>query len=196
LLSANFGEIGVIAVALFAGFPLPLLPLQILWINLVTDGLPALALGVDTSERGIMHRKPRKVKEGILHNSVGFLIISGIVGTIVTLGMFFLGYYSSDVDTARTLALMTLIMFELFLVFSARSTEKSILEEGLFSNKYLVGAVLLSIGLQFVLIYGLTDWFKLVLLDFSDWWKIFVVSILGVMVVELGKKIFNGKFFN
>jgi Ca2+-transporting ATPase len=196
LLSANLGEIGVIAVALFAGFPLPLLPLQILWINLVTDGLPALALGADTSERGIMQRKPRNVKEGILHNSIGFLIISGIVGTIITLSMFFLGYYSSDIDTARTFALMTLIMFELFLVFSARSTEKGIIEEGLFNNKYLIGAVLVSIGLQFVLVYGLTEWFNLVFLSFSDWLKIFGISIFGVMIVEFGKKIFNGKLFN
>ena len=162
---------------------------------MVTDGLPALALGVDTSERGIMHRKPRKVREGILSNSIGFLITAGIVGTLVTLGMFFLGYHSSDINTARTLALMTLIMFELFLVFSARSTEKGIIEEGLFTNKYLIGAVLLSVGLQFVLVYGLTDWFNLVLLNFSDWLKIFTISILGVMIVELSKKIFNRKIF-
>ena len=152
LLSANFGEIGVIAVALFAGFPLPLLPLQILWINLVTDGLPALALGVDTSERGIMHRKPRKRREGILSNSVAFLVSAGIVGTLVTLAMFFVGQ-ATDIETARTFALMTLIMFELFLVFSARSTEKGVFEEGLFTNKYLIGAVLLSIGFQFILVY-------------------------------------------
>ncbi len=195
LLSANFGEIGVIAVALFAGFPLPLLPLQILWVNLVTDSLPALALGVDTSERGIMHRKPRKRKEGILSNSVAFLISAGIVGTLVTLAMFFLGQ-STNIETARTFALMTLIMFELFLVFSARSTEKGVFEEGLFTNKYLVGAVLLSIGFQFILVYTtLGGLFGVVPLSFVDWWKIFLISLLGVSVVELSKKLFKGKFF-
>ena len=91
---------------------------------------------------------------------------------------------------------MCLALFELFLVFSARSTEKGIIEEGLFSNKYLIGAVLFSIGLQFVLVYGLTNWFNLVWLSFSDWLKIFVVSIIGVMLVELGKKFSNGKLFN
>lgn len=195
LLSANFGEIGVIAVALFAGFPLPLLPLQILWINLVTDGLPALALGVDTSERGIMHRKPRKRNEGILSNSIAFLVSAGIVGTLVTLAMFFLGQ-SVNIETARTFALMTLIMFELFLVFSARSTEKGVFEEGLFTNKYLIGAVLLSMGLQFVLVYtSLGNLFGLVPLAFLDWGKIFLISLLGVSIVELSKKFFKGKFF-
>ncbi len=195
LLSANFGEIGVITMSLLLGFPLPLLPLQILWINLVTDGLPALALGADNPDKNIMKRRPRRLSEGILDGSLWFLVTSGIVATIITLGMFIFGDYNSDISTARTLALMTLIMFELFLVFSARSIEKGIFEQGLFSNSYLVGAVIISIMLQFFLVYGLTNFFDLALLTFEDWIIVFLVSMTGVGIVEFVKKLVNRKIF-
>jgi P-type Ca2+ transporter type 2C len=192
LFSANLGEIGVIATAIFAGFPLPLLPLQILWINLITDGIPALALGVDPPEKGIMNRKPRKMKEGVLHGSYGFLFLSGLIGTVITLAMFFPSYLDGNLDKARTLAFMTLIMFELFLVFSARSNVRGAIAEGIFSNKFLVWAVLASIGLQFILLYTpLAGMFSLVSLGLIDWGKIILISLAGVFALEIEKKFVN-----
>jgi Ca2+-transporting ATPase len=186
------GEIGVIATAIFAGFPLPLLPLQILWINLITDGIPALALGVDPPEKGIMNRKPRKMKEGVLHGSYGFLFLSGLIGTVITLAMFFPSYLDGNLDKARTLAFMTLIMFELFLVFSARSNVRGAIAEGIFSNKFLVWAVLASIGLQFILLYTpLAGMFSLVSLGLIDWGKIILISLAGVFALEIEKKFVN-----
>ena len=194
LFSANLGEIGVIATAIFAGFPLPLLPLQILWINLITDGIPALALGVDPAEKGVMSRRPRKLKDGVLHGSYGFLFLSGIIGTVITLAMFFPTYLSGDLDKARTLAFMTLIMFELFLVFSARSVNKGAIAEGIFSNKFLIWAVLASISLQFILLYTpLGGMFNLVSLGLMDWVKIILISLAGVFAMEIEKKIVNRK---
>jgi P-type Ca2+ transporter type 2C len=194
LFSANLAEIGVIATAIFAGFPLPLLPLQILWINLITDGIPALALGVDPAEKGVMSRKPRKMKDGVLHGSYGFLFLSGLIGTVITLAMFFPSYLSGDLDKARTLAFMTLIMFELFLVFSARSNVKSAIDVGLFSNKFLVFAVLGSISLQFILLYTpLAGMFSLVSLGLIDWGKIILIALAGVLALEIEKKLVNRK---
>jgi len=188
LLSANLGEIGIIVVALLAGFPLPLLPLHILWVNLVTDGFPALALGADPSNRDIMYRKPRDQKKGILHGSLGFLIFVGVLATVLTLSIFFLEY-SSGLDKARTMALMTLVMFELFLVFSIRSEKKSMFSFGLFSNKFLVYAILFSLILQGLLIYTpLRELFGLVSLGLIDLGKVTLVSLFGVFVLEIRKK--------
>ena len=188
--NSNLGEIGVISLALFAGFPLPLLPLHILWINLIGDGLPALALGLDPSEKKIMHAPPRKKTEGILHNSLGFLISAGIVGTTITLIMFLFGYNSLGLDAGRTFALMTLVMFELFLVFSSRSLRKTNFGTEFFNNRYLIYAVLFSIMLQFLLIYVFNDFFGLIQLKLINWLQIFFISFLGVSLIEFSKRFY------
>jgi P-type Ca2+ transporter type 2C len=189
LLSANLGEISVIVLALLASLPLPLLPLQILWVNLVTDGLPALALGMDPAEKGIMKRKPRSVKETILSGTKGFIITTTIIATIIVLGLFMLEYFTTNnLYKARTIALTTLIFFELFLAFSCRSKEKNILELGIFSNKYLIGAVAISIVLHLLLIYTpLAGFFSLVPLSPVNWLYILGASIVGVAVLEVRK---------
>jgi len=194
LLSANLGEVLIIFFSLLSSFPLPLLPLQILWINLVTDSLPALALGVDPSEEGIMDRKPRNPKEGILDGTKTFLILAGILCAIATLSLFSLEYLQTgDLDKARTIALTTTVIFELLLVFSVRSKKKSMFKTGIFTNKYLVWAVGAAILLQLAVIYTpLSAAFKLVPLGIFDWVKVVFASVIGVSILEI-RKIFLPK---
>lgn len=156
LLSCNVGEVLVMFLAVLGGLPLPLLPIQILWMNLVTDGLPAMALGVDPVEKDIMSRPPRNPHEGVFSNGLGWRILgSGIIFATGTLGVFIASYYNSglNLDVARTMAFNTLVFFQLFFVFSCRSEHQSILETGFFTNKYLVFAVLTSMGLQLAVTY-------------------------------------------
>ena len=196
LLSANLGEISIIFFSLLFSFPLPLLPLQILWVNLVTDGLPALALGSDPAEKDIMRRKPRSPKETILSGTKEFIITTTIISTIIVLGLFYFEYSTTgDLERARTVALSTLIFFELFLAFSCRSKTKNIFQLGFLTNKYLIGAVGLSIVLHLMLIYiPLTaEWFGLASIGFSDWAKILAASIIGVAVLEV-RKLFKSNF--
>ena len=135
LLGCNVGEVLTRVVATLAGLPLPLIPIQILWMNLVTDGLPAIALGVDPSEEDIMERKPRNARESIfarrLHLKIGF---SGVLISICTLAVFVLAlkHNPEDIVKARTLAFTTLVMAQLIFVFECRSEYHSIFEIGIF----------------------------------------------------------------
>lgn len=188
LLSANMGEIGIIIISLLLGLPLPLLPLQLLWVNLVTDGLPALALGVDPPEKNVMERKPRGKKESILSNTYGFMFGRAVLGTIIVLGLFYF-YLKSNLDEARTIALTTLILFELFLAFSARSNE-SIFK--LPNNKWLWYAVASSILLQIMIMYTpLNIAFHLVPLTLAQWLLILAASSTGLILFEVKKLLWH-----
>ena len=201
LLSVNFSEVGLVLFSIIAGMPLPLLPLQILWINLVTDSLPALALGVDTPDPDMMERKPRNPKDTILKGSIWFLIIAGFLAFLTSLIAFFIGMpfdLANGVDLldfsspskARTMALTTSIIFEMFFVFSFRTDKQSVFKIGIFSNKWLVGAVGISIMLQMIVIYTpLNIAFKLVPLSVIDWIKIIALSSIGFIVFETKKLI-------
>jgi len=188
LLSANFGEVLIILLSLILNLPLPLLPLQILWVNLVTDGLPALALGIDNPSENVMRKKPRNKNESILKNTFWFILSSGIIGAILVLGLFYnnMGF---DLDKARTIALTSLIIFELFLVFTIRG------EEFMFNNrtnKYIWLAVISSIFLHLIIMYSdLNIFFKLVPLSFNEWIKIVLFSFIGIIIFEIIKIIKN-----
>jgi Ca2+-transporting ATPase len=153
-LSSNTGEIFVMLIAPFLGMPLPLLPLQILWINLVTDGLPGLALAIEPAERGIMERKPFHPNESIFSRGLGWQIIwVGILMGIVSLGM---GYwYWSDDPTShwRTMVFTTLTLAQMGNALALRTNRESLFTVGLLSNRPMVGAVLLTFVLQLALIY-------------------------------------------
>ena len=192
LLSANFGETAVILFALLSGMPLPLLPIQILWINLVTDSLPALALGVDPADRRIMERKPRDPRETILKGSIAFLIVVTILAFSVTMTGFLSGCWwdtaYGDIAKGRTMAMMSLIFFELFLVFSCRSDRYPLYEIGFFSNKWLILAVLAAAALQFLILYTpLNIAFKITPLRLGDWAIIGGLGSLGFVVFEAKK---------
>jgi P-type Ca2+ transporter type 2C len=189
LLSANLGEIAIIFTSLLISLPLPLLPLQILWVNLITDGLPALALGMDPAEKDIMKRKPRSPKETILSGTKGFMITRIIVILAIVLGLFMLEYFTThNLEKARTIALTSLILFELLLAFSCRSEKKNIFEIGFLTNKYLVGAVGLSLVLHLLLVYTpLAIFFKLVPLSLTNWIYIAATSVTGLIILEIRK---------
>lgn len=160
LLGGNIGEILVMFLATLFGMPLPLLPIQILWVNLVTDGLPAMALGLEPPEPGIMDRNPRPKSEGVFANKLGLIIIGrGIYIGVTTLAAFTVGLIFvklqglNDLTIPRTMALTTLVFCQLFYVFECRSERYSPLELGFFTNKFLLIAVTVSITMQLAVIY-------------------------------------------
>lgn len=194
LLAANFGEILLIFFGILIGLPLVLLPLQILWINLITDSLPALSLGAEKSEAMVMKKKPRNPKEHILHGTFGFILLAGIAGFIVSGLLFLLEFNSTgNIDKARTFAMAGVIMFEMFFVYSCR-TEGSAFRIGLFSNKALNYSVLISISLLLAVIYTpLNSIFGLVFLSLIDWVKIILFSSAGFWFFEVWKVLKNFK---
>lgn len=188
LLAANFYEVFfVLMVMLIWRNPelLPLLPLQILWINLVTDSLPALALSAEKMESDVMNRKPSK--QDLLKGIKGFIVISGIIGLILISISFFMNI--EHIDKARTMAVTTSVVYQMFLVFNCRS-RKSIFEfnkqEGLSNlNKYLFYAVGISIGLHLLVMYTwLGSLFYFVGLGLIDWLIVVGLGFGGFLVVE------------
>ncbi len=154
LLSTNSGEVMTIFAAALLFMPLPLVPLQILWINLVTDGLPAVALGVEPKERGLMRQKPRNPRAGILSGGMAFHIVwVGTLMTVGTLAMFSWTLSFRDIKEARTLVFYTLTMFQMFHVLAIRVERESVFTAGFFANKFLIAAVLSTVALQFMVIY-------------------------------------------
>lgn len=155
LLSCNLGEVLTMFLATLFTLPNPLTPIQILFVNLATDGLPAIALGVDPADSDIMRQQPRNKKEGIFARGLTEkILIRGTLIGICTLLSFMVGrYYRMDLETCRTMALSTLIMSQLFHVFECRSERHSIFEIKLFTNPYLVGAVSISITMLLAILY-------------------------------------------
>ena len=156
MLSTNSGEVLLILIASLLGMPIPLIPIQILWVNLITDGFPALALGVEPEEKGAMSRKPRPARESILSGGVAFQIVwVGALMVVGTLGLYvaFLPAAGGDLRHARTIAFVTVSLFQVFNVLAVRVERESVFKSGFFRNKYLIGAVLLTVGLQFLVVY-------------------------------------------
>ncbi len=188
LLSCNAGEVLTMLIAVLAGLPLPLVPIQILWMNLVTDGLPAMALGVDPIDRDIMARPPRHPMESVFSHGMAWRIASsGMVIGAGTLLSFWIGSRHGDIDLARTMAFNTIVFTQLFYVFTCRSEFHTILEVGLFTNPFLVGAVLISTALQLGVDYlpFLQPIFHVVPLKGTHWAFILAISaaptILGTL---------------
>ncbi|KAB2954481.1 calcium-transporting P-type ATPase, PMR1-type [Heliorestis acidaminivorans] len=172
LLSCNTGEVLVMFLASLMAMPLPLLPVQLLWVNLVTDGLPALALGLEKSEPDVMERSPRHPQESIFSRGLAQKILFwGAYCGVATLAVFSYGIYLGDLDLARTMAFCTLTFFQLFYVFDCRSEKYSIFELGWTSNPYLIGAVALSALMQIAVVYipPLQLIFQTVPLEISHW---------------------------
>ena len=187
LFSSNIGEVLVIFMGLVLNLPLPLLAVQILWINLLTDGFPALALGVDPAEKGIMKQKPRK-KNGIISPLRWiYIFLIGILMTFGTLTLYNM-YLPQSYAYAQTMAFTTLVVFQLFNVFNLRSTTRSIFGQNPFSNKFLVFAVAASFLLQLLVIYSpLAQYFDTVPLQTIDWIYIIMVSSSILILGEITK---------
>jgi len=198
LLSCNLGEILVMFTAALLGFPVPLLPIQILWVNLVTDGLPALALGVDPVDPNIMDRPPRHPDEPVITGARAWLIgFQGLIIAACSLAafLFVLLYEDQGLDRARTAALATLACSQLFHAFNCRSMRESLFKLKVLSNPPLVYATGLSFLLQMAVIYVpfLQPIFKTQALSAIDLGMIIVFSSLPLWIMELVKAA-NRKF--
>ncbi|MCY6483707.1 calcium-translocating P-type ATPase, PMCA-type [Clostridium aestuarii] len=173
LLSCNLGEVLTMFLSSLFYLETPLLPIQILFINLATDGLPAMALGVDPPDKDIMTQRPRDKNESVFARGLKEkIVLRGTLIGICTIFAFLSGkYYDMNLEACRTLALSTLIMSQLIHVFECRSEKHSIFEIKLFTNIYLVGAVLLSIVMLLSIIYipFLQKIFHTVSLDLGQW---------------------------
>jgi Ca2+-transporting ATPase len=149
LLSGNTAELAVMLGAALAGWPLPLLPLHLLWINVVTDGLPALALVVDPPESDVLQRPPRHPDEPMLGSMEWrFIVTTGLLQAITTLGVFAWALNARDLSDARNLAFSVLVFGELFRAFAARSTNRVFWEVGVLTNVRLLGVVVFSVLMQ------------------------------------------------
>jgi len=194
LLSCNAGEITSVFMAIMLKFPLPLLPLQILLMNMLTDDFPALGLGFESSEEGIMKQPPRNPKEKPITGKI-FLSIA-IFGLLMGLGtlFMFMQYKDINMSKAQTVAFTTLVMFQMFAVMSSRTLYPSLKHLNPFSNKWLLGAVCLSLLIQVAVIYWapLQTIFGTVPLLAIDWVKIIGISFLGFVMMEMSK-FFMGK---
>jgi Ca2+-transporting ATPase len=154
LLSCNIGEVLIMFIAIILGYPAPLLPLQLLWLNLVTDSFPALAIGMEPGEAEIMYRPPRGKKEPLLTNyHMGIIITQSIAIAFATLLSFILTYNGNNLSSARTVAYMTLVISELIRVFSARSFETPVYRINLFANKFLFYSILGAFGALLASVY-------------------------------------------
>jgi Ca2+-transporting ATPase len=197
LLSSNIGEILIVFIAIMIGLPLPLVAVQLLWINLVTDALPAVALGSEPVEKYIMERKPRNPKERILGKDMLItMIIVGIIICAGTLAVFYWALMQGGYVYATTMAFTTVVIFEMFNVLNCKSMTRSVLNAGIFSNKKLIYAIISSVILQAIVIYipVLDIAFDTVPLTLTDWIIITSVSFTVIIFVEIKKSIVS-KFY-
>ena len=191
LIATNIGEIVTIFMGLLLGLKTPLLAIQLLWINLVTDSFPAIALGLEPAEPGIMHRKPRDSKKGLFADGLwNKIILEGIMIGMLTLFAFCLGNNLYGVKVGRTMAFVSLGLLELIHCFNIKS-EQSIFKTGLFDNKYLIGSFILGTLIQVIVVIVpiFANVFDLVSLDKTQWIYTIAISILPIPIMELQKKL-------
>ena len=189
LIATNIGEIVTIFMGLVLGLKSPLLAIQLLWINLVTDSLPAIALGLEPPEKDIMDRKPINSKKGIFADGLwNKIIVEGILIGMLTLVAFGIGNKYYGLEVGRTMAFMAIGLLELIHSFNAKS-EKSLFKTGIFDNKYLVGSLILGIFVQTVviLIPQIAEIFELTSLNSIQWIITIGISLLPIPVIELQK---------
>ena len=174
LLACNVGEILIIFGSMLVGLPIPLRPVQLLWLNLVSDGAPALALGLEKGDPDIMKDPPRSPKEPVINRDMAIGIgVIGVVDALAVLGVFFLALqrYPGQLAAAQTIAFVTLCSSELIRAFTARSEHHSVFSIGVFSNRWMVWAVGVSFLLVLMVVYVpfLRPFFDTVPLTAGDW---------------------------
>ncbi len=191
LIATNIGEIVTIFMGLVLGLKSPLLAIQLLWINLVTDSFPAIALGLESAEKDIMNRQPIDKRKGIFADGLwNKIIVEGIMIGMLTLIAFSIGNKYYGLEVARTMAFLTMGFLELIHSINIKS-EKSIFEVGIFENKYLIGSIILGILIQIivVLIPAIANIFEVTMLNKTQWLITIVISILPIPIMELQKKL-------
>ncbi len=197
LMSDSFTEMIVIIGGLLLGWPLPLLAAQILWINLISDGFPNIALTMELGDKDIMKQKPVSPKESIIDFEIKFLIIIiSVLSGILALGIFYWVWKSTgDIDKARTMTFGAVAVNSLLYVFSCRSLRTFIWQRMMFSNKYLLVAVVLGFLLQLAAMYlpFFQNVFQTVSLNFADWMIVFSVGFIDIIAIEIIKWLFIHK---
>src|SRR5690606_29055252 len=202
LLASNVGEIITMVTAISLGLPAPLHATQLLWINLLTDTLPAVALGMDPGDPEIMKQPPRNPRESFFaHVALSMILPGGLLIAALTLLGFWFGYtthgyspFDAHVpeqihDYARTMAFMTIISCQLIYSLTFRHQLRSIFQTGLFTNKYLIGAIVLGFGLQ-LLVMGIPVMqkaFKLQMLDSRSWLIVLGLGLVPFLLNEIVK---------
>ena len=189
LIATNIGEIVTIFMGLVLGLKSPLLAIQLLWINLVTDSLPAIAIGLEPPEKDIMKRQPIDSRRGIFAGGLwSKIIVEGIMLGMLTLLAFSIGNKYFCLEVGRTMAFIALGMLELVHSFNIKS-EQSIFKTGILENKYLIGSFILGMIVQtiVVVIPTLANVFKLVSLTSTQWIITIIISILPIPIMELNK---------
>jgi Ca2+-transporting ATPase len=204
MLSCNVGEVLIMAIAGLMGMALPLVAIHLLWINLTTDGLPALALSVDPPDPDIMERPPRDVRSSVFSRRVIItIIVIGVVMAATMIPQFIWkmterGGSWADLNNpllpeAQTMVFCTMVMFELFTNLACRSEIHSYFKIGVFTNKWLIYANLLSLAMLFGVLYIplLQGLFHVVPMQTEDWLRIIPISLSGFVSVEILKLIFR-----
>ena len=196
LISTNIGEIVTIFFGLVLGIKSPLLAIQLLWINLVTDSLPAIALGLEKEEENIMSRLPRNPKKNLFADGLWWkIMIEGAMLGMFTLLAFSIGNRLYSVEVGRTMAFLTLGILELVHSFNIKS-EESIFKIGIFENKYLIGALVLGVILQVIVVVvsPLAQVFSLVPLTGIQWLYTILIAVAPIPIVEIQKAVNGYKF--
>ncbi len=202
LLTCNLGEVVSVFFALVIGWQAPLIATQLLWINLLTDSFPAIALGMDPGNPDVMKEKPRDSKESFFAGGAGLHIILGglLIGTLTILA-FWYGYHehgyspfssrvpAHTVEYARTMAFMVLVVCQLFYSLAVRHGSKSIFRLGFFSNKYLAGSIVLGVLLQLIVIGipAIQRAFHLQMLDLHGWIIVILLGLVPLLINEFFK---------
>ena len=196
LLACNVGEILIVFGAMVFGMPMPLRPVQLLWLNLVSDGAPALALGLEKGDRDIMQQPARSPREPVInrHMAAGIAVV-GVVDMLAILGVFYLAMqiHPGHLEAAQTMAFVTLCTSELFRAFAARSEIHSVFSIGLFSNRWMVAAVSVSFALVLAVVYVpfLAPFFDTVPLTSGDWLVMLPFFFMSPLAMELLKLYFR-----
>lgn len=208
LLSCNLGEVISIFLSILLKWPVPLLATHLLWINLITDTLPAISLGIDPGDHDVMKQKPRDPKESFFAKGAGIrAFLGGLLIGFLTLAVFYYGMWKSNfpigeiiivsnstgyenaLTHARTMAFVVLAASQLFYSLSMRSSTKSIFQIGLFKNKYLIGAIAAGLLLQFAIISipFLAEPFNVLPLSINDWGLVIFFALVPLIVNEIVK---------
>ena len=198
LLSCNLGEVVALFVAILLNWPTPLQAIHILWVNLITDSFPALSLGVDPGDKGVMDLPPKAPNESLFAGRMGILlIINGILIGFTTLIAFVLGekLYPDSLKHAQTMAFVVLSVSQLFYSLSMRNERKSIFQIGFFKNKWLLASIAFGILLQFAIITipFTANIFKVYSLSLYDWGIVILISLIPFAINELIKVLFKSK---
>lgn len=189
LIATNIGEIVTIFMGLVFGIKSPLLAIQLLWVNLVTDSLPAIAIGLEKPEKNIMNRLPRNPQKSLFADGLwSSIILEGIMMGMLTLFAFSMGNKLWGLDVGRTMAFVAIGLIELVHSLNIKSNE-SIFKSGIFENKYLVGAFVLGAFMQIVVVIvpGLAKIFSLSPLNSIQWIATILISVMPVVIMELQK---------